>query len=1312
MKSSNQPWLRSKLIKDLGLLVLFLGALASHSALALPQKLGDLDEDGQATVLDLVRLINHIQTSSGITLPDSTGLLPIEQQPFADLDGDGLITQSDVDLLADLILDLPLPSRPVTFVPASGSSEVGVTVRPKVTFPRPIDVSTLNSNNFFASFAGQKLPARIVPASNGTFAWLFFDPPMPNASQIEVTVDGSTIRTLVNTLLDADGDGEPGGVARANFSTVSVVPIPGTVLVGRLADPGPDLQPMTEDDFSPGPDGQPMTSDDVFLSPIAGVKVFLHGMEDHAVFTDANGNFRLEPVPVGDVKVVTDGLTATTSHEGFYWPEMVMDTHFEPGITNYVMFMQDTNGLVLRDTNGILIPMETMYLPRVASNILQTVSATNTTMITLNSNAAYNLPPEQQPYLTVEVQPGSLVGMDGQPLDSAQVGVSVVPPELVEGMLPPGLLQHTFDITVQAMGVSTFSTPAPMTFPNVFNAPSGTKLNFLSFDHTTGRLVIEGTATVSEDGLFVRTDPGTGITHPGWHGLTPPGSPTTGGTCSDVENPGSNGCSDPGSANIVEFQSSNMMEFYGRKIRIDEDFVNAMHRINGYAADSDVLVVITHTFRENPSYVPGAKFEPSGHSQHLVGHAIDFNVWWGPGFRNRCDSACLSSGNLPAPVRDFIDHVKNDASLRHAPRAKNKKGQLVPDVVHIDDNLFGRDPAAWRQKYNCLNAERNRHVQIADADVLTGPALGEVEAVLNLVERNFDFAIQDSGSAQIILRGKTSPQGAFPSSFIGNNNTYSLCVFDRVTGKVGRANFEVGDSGFDVDLPDVVMFPASTDQDADGLQDDAEFILGTNPNDPDTDHDGLSDLAEIQQGLDPLSGRGFPTGLIAALPLPGEAREVVIEGSTLNAEQETAYLALGPRGLGIVNVSKFQMPILLGQLELPGNSSDVAVDPTLKLVAVAANTGGLHLVDVSDPMRPLLRQTLGANASQVEIISGVAYVAVGNELRSYDLLTGTFLERLPLGAGAITGVAGEGLFLYTMDSSRVLRAISVSNGTMRALGSLTMPAGGGKLFIGGSIAYVAGGVDRSGGFATADLSDPNSLQLLSGVDAPNIEGQAIVANGSGLAVSVGYLRGPMGEAFNALDVVDVTDPANTGSFLTRFNLPAQPSSVVIGAGLAFVADGNAGLQVVNYRGFDNQGVPPTIALTSSFALTTPTNGLAEEGKLVSVSARVSDDVQVRDVEFYINRTRVFSDASFPFEYRFLTPLLSSGQSNFIVRARAVDTGGNFAWSEEITVIIAPDMTPPRVVRTFPEAEGIAGAADTVAAFFNEPLDAATALALS
>jgi len=221
----------------------------------LPTRLGDLNGDEEVNVLDLVILINHInaaQSGAGVSPAGSPGILPGELVPFADMNGDAFVNQTDIDLLADVILGLPLSSRPITFEPASGSSEVGVTVRPKATFPRPIDVSTLNSNNFYASFAGQKLPARIVPAPNGTFAWLFFDPSMPNASQVQITVDGATIRTLVGTPLDADGDGAPGGVARASFSTVSVVGIPGTAVSSRIVDPGPDLVPRTTDDVTLG----------------------------------------------------------------------------------------------------------------------------------------------------------------------------------------------------------------------------------------------------------------------------------------------------------------------------------------------------------------------------------------------------------------------------------------------------------------------------------------------------------------------------------------------------------------------------------------------------------------------------------------------------------------------------------------------------------------------------------------------------------------------------------------------------------------------------------------------------------------------------------------------------------------------------------------------------------------------------------------------------------------------------------------------------------------------------------------------------
>ncbi len=49
-----------------------------------------------------------------------------------------------------------------------------------------------------------------------------------------------------------------------------------------------------------------------------------------------------------------------------------MDTTFSPGVTNGRMTIRDANGNVVRDVNGVPIQAIAMYLPRVASNVLQT----------------------------------------------------------------------------------------------------------------------------------------------------------------------------------------------------------------------------------------------------------------------------------------------------------------------------------------------------------------------------------------------------------------------------------------------------------------------------------------------------------------------------------------------------------------------------------------------------------------------------------------------------------------------------------------------------------------------------------------------------------------------------------------------------------------------------------------------------------------------------------------------------------------------------------------------------------------------------
>ena len=117
-------------------------------------------------------------------------------------------------------------------------------------------------------------------------------------------------------------------------------------------------------------------------------------------------------------------------------------------------------------------------------------------------------------------------------MSSGMVGFSTVAPALIRPMLPQGVMQLATTLTIQAPGVATFSTPLEVTFANVYGAAAGTQLDVYSFNHTTGLLEITGTATVSADGASVTTDPGCGITHPGWFGVTPPGT-----TCQETVDP-------------------------------------------------------------------------------------------------------------------------------------------------------------------------------------------------------------------------------------------------------------------------------------------------------------------------------------------------------------------------------------------------------------------------------------------------------------------------------------------------------------------------------------------------------------------------------------------------------------------------------------------------------------------------------------------------------------------------------------------------------------------------------------------------------
>jgi hypothetical protein len=83
--------------------------------------------------------------------------------------------------------------------------------------------------------------------------------------------------------------------------------------------------------------------------------------------------------------------------------------------------------------------------------------------------------------------------------------------------MAPGFGQQPrFIVTIQPPGVH-FDPPAPMTFPNVDGLAPGAVTEMYSFDHDLGQFVSIGTATVSDNGAMLSSDPGVGIIKGGWH---------------------------------------------------------------------------------------------------------------------------------------------------------------------------------------------------------------------------------------------------------------------------------------------------------------------------------------------------------------------------------------------------------------------------------------------------------------------------------------------------------------------------------------------------------------------------------------------------------------------------------------------------------------------------------------------------------------------------------------------------------------------------------------------------------------------------
>ena len=574
-------------------------------------------------------------------------------------------------------------------------------------------------------------------------------------------------------------------------------------------------------------------------------------------------------------------------------------------------------------------------------------------------------------------------------------------------------------------------------------------------------------------------------------------------------------------------------------------------------------------------------------------------------------------------------------------------------------------------------------------------ALSGTDARAQTTSPTYYYCIERLSDGLVVRRGTARSQGIPQNGLIlGPNTPYRFWMLEAHTGLTGFTEFVTPDNGFQFTIPNISLSRSlAPDFDGDGLRDDAEFVAGTDPTKQDTDLDGLKDFVEMKQGLDPLDGLNVRTGVLGGTATPGSAVDIC-------AFNDIAVVAEGD-SISVFNIFNRMPPLLIGRVQVT-NSVVNRVACEGNLVAAACGLAGLAVVDISKPpdLRLLPRVIIGGNAQAVAVAGGIAYVGTAEGvLVSVEMTSGTVIERVVLGSPVQDIMLGRDtlyvatlakLYAFPADYLGVVASAPQTNYPGATLGSAF------RLFVADGRGYVAGG---RGAFVFNLTNGP--VPILIRTNQTTLFGwRQLAPNGSGLALAV---TGPT-LGTTDLSLYDLNPGGTNLAQIIVHLTPGLASAVSLYNGLAYVADGLSGIQVINYLAYDNGSNRPTVMLSASFPLNP---AQAEEGKLARLSAAVTDDVQVRNVEFYVDGERIATDGNFPFEVRFTTPMRSGGRGTFRVKARASDTGGNATWTDEFTVTLVPDATPPRILRTFPTSSTILGSVDLVLAYFNEPIDPAT-----
>ena len=1260
-------------------------------------------------------IVNHIQGIEYLT--DTSTILQ------ADANGDGLVNSYDLEesmkyrFGKGIIPQLPLATV-LNTSPYNGEADVSLSREFVVQFSMPIHEDTnlskiLSCNSNFpttAKLSGNRMKATLY--LNGS-RW-------SQNSEITVTLETKDLKDVLGRQFSVDSK------LQWSFTTVSTS--------GR--DPGTSVSGYVFD--SDNSNGE---------KPLEGVIISVPGKEEELnATTNSDGYFKLSGVPAGRFFVNVDGrevsiegedtskLWSTRSYYAFVGKAWESTLGKDVNATRYGSYNE--NGIYQPDNRDGKI-----FLPLIKSGALKTVDPNADTNISFVGGYLDDVNESVRVMMqatSLSIPRGSLISDSGIP--GGSVGIAPVAVDRLPEPLPDGL-DLPLVITIQTDGATNFDRPIPATFPNADNLEPGAKSALWSFDHDKGKWEISGPMTVSEDGLTISTDPGVGIRQPGWHGSAPGAQIFgRGGFCGSTAEE-LNEASIQATLESVRAVEGELQDFASFASGIEESiflgnwkFLNlAQMHINSSGSNESWQEVLSQN----------SGLASLSNQVANVNDAVDLilndKTW--VDLYQRADAIkkaathCANKKRIDGSqqlIQEEFDNFSNFLeSSKLAMRTQVEKYQQFAAAAqamnsHLQSNLppnlktFSTDLSSYRSALRTLPAGRggkrldhqilelvkNWHQYLYNA---LSPYLTDLTTNSFVFLKRIGSPAEEGASPPITTQRIRVGRGGSYDAILRPDSVYEAWMLEPRRLQLGGIIFVSPPNGGNRRISNISLGPDNLgDRDNDLLSDRSERVIGTDPDKNDTDGDSLTDGFEVINGSDPNGGNPVITGVIATAPTNhGGFSDRVI------AEDNLVFLGSREYGIDCFEVSgDADLPVWISSKDTDGSVRNFSFSDSW--LAVADGDAGVVIFDFSDPRNPttIAQHLTDSPANAISLAGGIVWVGLDDgTLFSMDAVHGYKINQTNFSAKIEEIIFMDGtLHVSTGYSLKVIHAQNgffetnddgtIEETTYSTYGS-TPWRGGRRLFVGVGFAYLT----NYNGFTHFDLSSPDQSYGTQ-ISTQSFGWRRIVANGSGLALSAEGLF-----AWRSSDVSLYTVDSN-GSFLreggflenfeTTFRTLGNAQDISVYNGLAYAADGNRGLQVINYRAYEKGSTPPDIL----DILSNDNNGSVEESSTFSLGVVVSDDIQVKYVEFWVDGNLTKTDGSYPFSTNYLVPRLADEQ-NFTTQIKVFDTGGNETNSSIQTWTISPDTTPPVLIDVLPREGSILLAGDTILALFNEAIDPAS-----